>query len=94
MAAAAPSSVGERFYSEDRHKPAAYIVGACDSPWIELPWRISFGTGKATSCRDPGANAVAISKGSSDVRLVIGWRNRSVGARPAWPPSLCRDRRR
>jgi hypothetical protein len=33
----APLSVGERFYSEDRHKPAAYIVGACDTPWIELP---------------------------------------------------------
>jgi hypothetical protein len=36
MAAAPPLSVGERFYSEDRHKPAAYIVGACDSLWIEL----------------------------------------------------------
>jgi hypothetical protein len=29
--------VGLRFDSEDRHKPVAYIVGACDSPWIELP---------------------------------------------------------
>ena len=34
---AAHLSVGERFYSEDRHKPAAYIADACESPGLNCP---------------------------------------------------------
>ena len=37
MAADAPLPVGGRFYSEDRHKPAAYILDASGDPWIDLP---------------------------------------------------------
>ena len=29
--------MGLRFDSEDRYKPAAYIVSACGDSWITLP---------------------------------------------------------
>jgi len=29
--------MGHGFDSEDRHKLAAYIVGDCGNPWIDLP---------------------------------------------------------
>jgi len=65
--------MGLRFDSEDRHEPAAHIIGACEFPWIDLPWLISLGTCKdgklPGSGREPGSRQQTLFRRKARHRL-------------------------